>query len=255
MSLSLFLAPGTVPFGTQLPGNAQALVNLISQYTGIDGDDGFNGINYGSDTPSPENRQYPWFKTDVDGNPIGLYSWNGSAWVPIPSTVASGTTAQRPVNPGVGTKFFDTSINVELIYYNGAWSTSAGSPGDIKFVNAETIEAAILKNPGWDQYSAANGRVIGAAGSGTGLTARAVGSTVGEENHILTINELAAHTHTTSLANANADGNDYNTDQGLSGHNAPGPAGSSTPVSSSAGGDAAHNNMQPSIFLWCLQKM
>jgi hypothetical protein len=254
MALNLFLAPGTVPDGDPLPGNLQALINVVAQYMGIDGADGFSGMNYGSDTPSPENRSYPWFKTDTDGNPIGLYSWNGSAWVAIPTIVASGPTGSRPLNPAVGTKYLDTTINVELMFNNGAWTTAAGSPGDIKFVNTDTIENALLVNPGWIQYGAASGRVIGAAGSGTGLTARAVGATVGEENHTLTINELPSHTHTTELANANADGNDYNTDQGLSGHNAPGPAGSSTPQSSAIGGDAAHNTMQPTIFLWCLQK-
>jgi len=254
MSLTLFLDPGVVPQGTPLPASAQELINLISEYTGIDGAEGFSGLNYGSDTPSPENRGYPWFKTDQDGNPIGLFSWNGSAWTAIPSTVASGTTEQRPLNPSTGTKFFDTTINVELIFYNGAWSTAAGSPGDTKFVNAPTIAEALARNPGWIQYAAAAGRVLGAAGSGTGLTARALGSQVGEENHILQVNEIPSHTHTTELANANADGNDYNLDQGLSGHNSPGPAGSSTPTSSSAGGDEGHNNMQPTLFLWCLIK-
>lgn len=254
MSLTIFLDPGDVPDGTPLPGNAQALVNLISQYTGISGTDGFNGINYGSDTPSPENRIYPWFKTDVDGNPIGLYSWNGSAWTPIPTTVASGTTAERPLSPGTGALFFDTTINVELIWYGGSWHTASGSPGDTKFVTATTIAAALAANPGWAQYTAANGRVLVGSGSGSGLTARAQGSTFGEENHTLSISEMPSHSHTTELANANADGNDYNIDQGLSGHNAPGPAGFSSPASSSTGADGAHNTMQPSIALFLLYK-
>lgn len=254
MSLTLFLDPGTVPDGTALPGNAQALINLIAQYIDVAGTNGFNGMNYGSDTPSPENRVYPWFKTDEDGNPIGLYSWNGSAWTPIPTGLATGTTAERPLDPTDGALFFDTTINVEIVYYGGSWHTAAGSPGDIKFVDTTTLAIALQRNPGWAQYSLATGRVVGAAGSGTSLTARAVGDLVGEEEHVLAVNEIPAHTHTTSLANANADGNDYNVDQGLSGHNAPGPAGSSTPQSSSTGGDEGHNNMQPTLFLFCLRK-
>lgn len=254
MSLTIFLDPGTVPAGTALPGNAQALVNLISQYTGISGTDGFNGINYGSDTPSPENRIYPWFKTDVNGNPIGLYSWNGSAWTPIPTTVASGTTAERPLAPGTGALFFDTTISVELIWYGGSWHTASGSPGDTKFVTALTSAAALAANPGWALYTPLNGRVPVGAGAGSGLTTRAQGATFGEENHVLAISEMPAHSHTTSLANANADGNDYNLDQGLSGHDVPGPAGSSTPASSSVGGGESHNTCQPSLALWCLFK-
>lgn len=254
MSLTLFLDPGVVPDGTPLPSSAQALIDMIAQYTGIDGAEGFSGMNYGASTPSPENRQYPWFKTDTSGNPIGLYSWNGSAWTQIPSTVATGPTGSRPVSPGDGTKYFDTSINVELIFYSGSWHTTDGSPGDIKFCAAPTEAYALTQNPGWVICTAAAGRVLMGSGSGSGLTAREPLNFVGEENHVLSLTEMPAHTHTTDLANANADGNDYNLDQGLSGHNPPGLAGFSSPQSSSTGGDQGHNNIQPSLILVCIQK-
>lgn len=248
MSLSLFLAAGTAPNGQTLPANAQALLDFMAQYVSIDGQDSFNGVNFGPSTPAPENRGYPWFKTDADYNPIGFYSWNGSAWVAIPTVIATGTTSQRPLSPATGTVFFDTTINVELTFERGQWRTSSGSPGDCKFVMALTEAAALTQNPGWAVDTAAYGRVIGGAGTGAGLTARAVGSTLGEEAHILAVNEMPAHTHTTSLANARADANSYAGDGGLSGHSPPGAAGSSTPQSSSTGNDAAHNTMQPSIF-------
>lgn len=40
------------------------------------------------------------------------------------------------------------------------------------------------------------GRVMGAVGQGSGLTARAMGVSVGEETHTLTANEMPSHTHT-----------------------------------------------------------
>jgi microcystin-dependent protein len=40
------------------------------------------------------------------------------------------------------------------------------------------------------------GRVVVGAGAGPGLTVRTVGDKAGEENHVLSIGELAAHTHT-----------------------------------------------------------
>lgn len=39
------------------------------------------------------------------------------------------------------------------------------------------------------------GRVPGAAGAGQGLTARALGATVGEEMHTLIVNEIPSHDH------------------------------------------------------------
>lgn len=40
------------------------------------------------------------------------------------------------------------------------------------------------------------GRTVGGSGTGPGLTARAVGDQYGEEDHVLTVAELASHTHT-----------------------------------------------------------
>lgn len=248
MSINLVITPGTVPFGTPLPANAQALVNFSAQYLGIEGDEFITFLNFGSATPSPEMRGYPWFKTDTDGNPIGLYAWNGSDWIATPQITPSGPTSGRPINPAVGTKFLDTTINVELMYERGQWRTAAGSPGDIKYVSAIDLDTAVQYNPGWQQFDAAVGRVIGGAGEGSGLTARSVGESIGEEDHILAINELPSHTHTTPVGgNAiQADGNAANPAGIISGVSAG--------VTGATGSDVGHNNMQPTIFMWVLAK-
>jgi microcystin-dependent protein len=44
------------------------------------------------------------------------------------------------------------------------------------------------------------GRVIGVIGSGTGLTTRALGDTVGAETHVLTIPEMPSHNHGTDVS-------------------------------------------------------
>lgn len=85
------------------------------------------------------------------------------------------------------------------------------------------------------------GRTIIGAGSGSGLTPRAVGDSFGEETHQLTIGELASHTHTT--------GNSL-----ILGTSAPPPLDALGPnplpaVSGSTGSDQPHNNMQPSLAL------
>jgi len=40
------------------------------------------------------------------------------------------------------------------------------------------------------------GRTIGGIGTGTGLTNRTLGQTVGEETHTITVNEMPSHSHT-----------------------------------------------------------
>lgn len=131
------------------------------------------------------------------------------------------------------------------------------------------------------------GRVLGAIGSGSGLTSRAIGSLVGEENHTLNISELPSHTHTgtTDLSGAHTHSvtdpghthtqTTINDDFNNSGENPPGftadSAGSMTWnninasttgisinssgnhthtfTTDSAGGSNSFNVMQPTIFI------
>lgn len=88
------------------------------------------------------------------------------------------------------------------------------------------------------------GKVSIAAGQGVGLTNRVLGTVGGEENHLLTLNEIPAHTHT------------YDKQNGIQNINAPDAAGvtaandpTSVTNTSSAGGGAAHNVMQPFLVL------
>ena len=138
-----------------------------------------------------------------------------------------------------------------MIFERGKWRTLAGNPGDVKFVSKTTLALALTQNPGWAQFADANGRVVGAAGSGPGLTLRAVNEKLGEETVQLTSDQLPAHAHETTW-------------KPYSGafQNGPQPAGifpvvtglTSTAKTGTIGGDKAHSNMQPTLFLWCLIK-
>lgn len=168
MSLNAELQALTVPSGTEFPGTVQGLLDLIAQYEAIVGLNPFNGVNFGDVEPTPENRDRPWFKTDSSGNPIGWYSWSGSTWDPSPVVSEYGTTAQRPSPPLLSQQYYDTDIDVLLIYTGSTWVTAAGSPGDVKAVVAATLADALTKNPGWTHYTDGIGKVIaGAAADGS----------------------------------------------------------------------------------------
>jgi microcystin-dependent protein len=85
------------------------------------------------------------------------------------------------------------------------------------------------------------GRALASAGSGSGLSARALGDVVGEETHTLSVTEMPAHQHGMGwhikAAIGTIGGSYY--------------MGDSSPddLTEPAGGGAAHNNMQPTSFV------
>ena len=99
------------------------------------------------------------------------------------------------------------------------------------------------------------GRAPIATGSGSGLTPRALGDSIGEETHALTLAESASHTHTDS-GHTHVEGIAVPAvGAALVGVPIPssvpgvGVTGVGNAALSSAGSDGAHNNMQPSLAL------
>lgn len=191
MALNLQLEALTVPFGTEFPPTVQQLLELIAQYEQIIGTENFNGVNFGSTEPSEDNRDKPWFKTSDSGNPLGWFAWNGSSWSSIPIVIASGSTANRPSSPLMGQLYFDTDINVQLIFERSQWRTVDGSPGDVKEVKAASIAEALTNNPGWSEDTESLGMVIGGASDGSGQT---YGDSTGAEEVTLELSNLPSST-------------------------------------------------------------
>lgn len=95
---------------------------------------------------------------------------------------------------------------------------------------------------GFGTWIAIGGFIAGIDGSAEFLTA---GQTGGEKTHTLTSNEMPAHTHSISC--------DKPTDQGSVVGSAPSGGGfSSSKITGSTGGGAAHNTLPPytSVYLW-----
>lgn len=156
------------------------------------------------------------------------------AWVPAPAV---------PV--GAILPFGGPTAPAGYLLCNGGTQLIADYPG---------LAAVIGTNYGGDGVTTfgipdLRGRVPTGVGTGdaSDATAWSLGQKKGTETHTLSAGEMPTHNHDLTQANANADGNDSNVDEGLVGHNAPGSAGSNTKTTTDAGGGGAHNNLQPSI--------
>ncbi len=88
------------------------------------------------------------------------------------------------------------------------------------------------------------GRALACFGAGSGLTERVMAEKLGTEEHQLTIPEMPAHTH----------GYTFKTGNFGSGDGTPW-SGETTIQTGSTGGDGAHNNMQPTLFLNVMIKL
>lgn len=181
----------------------------------------YNTFNYGSQTPSSDDRGKPWFRLNSDGSPDRWYVFFDGMWV-----------SPHPIEPE------DDEVRI--------WS---GSEADISLKDGGNTNAVTLTDgPFWRRANAYNARTVVGVGtlpdSGTVI---AVNDTGGEDEVELDTTELPSHTHQAKHSGAEADGNVANPTGGLLGS----AAGTDyTFTSEATGGGLGHNNMPPWIGVY-----
>ena len=143
--------------------------------------------------------------------------------------------------------------NANWLLCNGASYLRSDYPNLFAVIGATygAADGAHFNVPG------ASGRTLVAAGSGSGLTTRAAGDVFGEETHVLTIGELANHSHTDSGHTHSEVSAIATVGAAITGVPVPsaipsvGVTGLGSANISASGSDSPHNNIQPSLAVPC----
>ena len=200
---NIAIQPGTAPVDAPFPPtSAQALLNFVAAYLGVQGLETLTGVIISATEPAAADRDKVWVKNDaVSDRALGFYVYAGG-WQQVPFIIPqgdtepagakkgelfyntklnalrmfdgtswttnlwpSGTTASRPSDVGSGYLYFDTDIGKLLRKTAQGWSTFEGGVGDIKMVDFADEAAATEANPGWSVFEPLRGRFpIGANG-------------------------------------------------------------------------------------------
>lgn len=173
-------------------------------------------------------------------------------------SASSGATSASAANQAVFTLLFNgvSDSNAPLFTSTGGSTTRAGQ-GTAAAAWAANCRVSLPLTLG---------RALAVAGAGAGLMSRALGSTIGEETHLLALGETPSHTHANTLSDP---GHAHNVNSYTS-SGAPltgvGSSGTFTTLTTTTnttgititnvaqGGGGAHNNMQPSTFLNAIVK-
>jgi microcystin-dependent protein len=186
---------------------------------------------------------------------------NASVTTPI---LADGSVTSKKLDPGLQNIFVPAGIIVEYAGPNppAGWMLCNGA------AVSRTTYASLFQSIGtvWgggDGVSTFNlpdlrGRAPVGAGQGTGLSNRSLAQVLGEETHLLSIDEIPSHNHGVSdPGHSHGLAVPFVASAGGAGIGVPSGPGASTSTSNTktgltiqnSGGGNAHNNMQPSAIV------
>lgn len=233
----IFLSFSGLPANYCYPALPNQLgIDIISRTTAIIPGN-YSFFNYGSTTPASTDRDKPWFKTSLSGEPGKWYVYLSGQWVsehPVPPE-APGSTGFRQLWTG--------SL-ANLITFDGG---SAGAVGD-------------TTGPMWEEDTAAAARFLIHPGTLPSTTVVPVTGTGGEETHQLTQAELPAFTlPATNIRRASAQNNIADAAGFLLGtDNNAGAADYTQNIATNAGpvspATDAHNNMPPFFGVFLIKR-
>jgi microcystin-dependent protein len=190
-------------------------------------------------TSAPAEAQAGTTWLDNTSNPYVLKIYDGADWITIGTmntTTNSFTTTSAAY---IGDyKFSGQSAN------HGGWLLCNGQSLSTSTYSGLFAQIGYAFGGSGASFSAPDlrGRVPGAIGTGSGLSTRTLGQSVGEENHVLTIPEIPSHTHTVpSFSNGGWNNFGWNTATSLNPD--------TTITSNATGGGGGHNTMQPTLFV------
>lgn len=260
-------APGSSVIITN-SGTPQAAVLDITIPRGADGTNGTNGTN-GLGVPAGGAAGQVLTKNTATDNDT---SWQTPAAVPSGTVVftilaaapagwllfadqtigntGSGASYANAAAVNVFTALFDNAsdANCPLLTSAGAGTTRAAQ------TNAATAWAANCRMA----MPKSLGRALAVAGTGAGLTARALADNAGAETHVLTAAQLPSSGQTVALKAGGTGGTQAGIHKGttdVSVSTATDATAGSANLPVTGGTDTAHNNMQPTVFLNCMVKL
>lgn len=210
--------------------------------------------NYGSAFPSVDQQDLPWYRTNSDGTPDGIYSLVNGYWIrPHP------TPASAPIG------IFYRSTLESLATYDGGEGSYTQDPNT--GIITPSIAISATTGPMWqvdtDMYGAfplsmPDPSITVKDAYGNKINNWTLNQSGGEIQHTLVIRELAPHSH---LLNSTLTNNTGNTFQG-GGHSFEPPA-TGNSYTGVTGGDTingidntpvGHNNMPPYRVGWWIKR-
>lgn len=186
MAISAQVTMGNLPEGA-CPNSLQSQSNLFAQYLRVLFPLTSTLFNFGNTPPAADQRSFPWFRTNSDGTPDGLYLYYNGYWI-RPNPEAALSPAMRFVDCSkAAIDTYDGGESGSVDAYSGPmWqiATTDGNPPEDDMSNwlmkgrvpigisADFIEGAT----GGNQSVVISQTNLPATGIKLGLTTRASGT-------------------------------------------------------------------------------